>query len=123
MLGKQSSLECGKRREQDGSLSALLQEWKGIESPANFEAEVWRRIRTASVPERRGVTLAEFLRDWLRPQPAWATGLAAALAVLVGIWVGVSTPLPRDGRQANEPLLHAQTLAGLYLTMMAGGSR
>jgi len=123
MFGKHSRAESGKVEASDESLSALLEHWKGMEPRDNFEAGVWRRIHTASLLERRGVTVAEFLRDWLLPQPAWVTGLAAALAVLVGIWAGISAPATRDGRQANEPLLHAQTLAGSYLAMMAGGPR
>src|SRR6266481_1385226 len=36
--------------QNDNRLSALLKQWRDIEPPPNFEANVWRQIRVAAVP-------------------------------------------------------------------------
>ena len=123
MFGRRFRWEGGKVQEGDERLSALLEQWKGLEPRANFEAAVWRRIRTASAPEQRRLPLVITLRDWFVPRPAWASAMAAAAGIVVGVGLAFSTPAARDGRQADEPLLHSQTLAGSYLTMMTGGTR
>lgn len=108
---------------RDDRLSALLQEWKGIEPRANFETAVWRRIRTVSVLESQGQSLVDILRDCILPHPVWVNALAAMAAIMVGVLAGFSVPSARDGRQTAEPLLHSQTLAGSYLAMASGDTR
>jgi hypothetical protein len=123
MFGRRASEREIGQDARDAHLSTLLREWKGVEPPADFEAAVWRRIRTASALEPRGLSLIGFVRDWILPHPAWASVVAAAAAIVVGGWAGISTPMAREDRQDAEPLLHAQTLAGSYLAMASGGSR
>ena len=117
--GSQSS----KTTEGDERMSALLHEWRAIEPRDNFEAAVWRRVRTASLPEPVGASVSGILRDWLLPRTVWVSAVAAAAAILVGTWAGLSVPAAGIGGRAVEPLLHPQTLAGSYLTMVTGGAR
>ena len=122
MIPKELRTNTDERPPADDRLDALLSQWKGIEPGAAFEAGVWRRIRVASAAEPRGLSLIEMLRDWIVPRPAWSSAIAAAAAILIGIWAGFSAPPARAGRQAAEPLLNPQTLAGSYLTMVTGGA-
>ena len=106
-------------RAADERLGALLRQWDGIEPRTNFEASVWRRIRSAPATEAR-----EFqpgvLRGLFTPPMAWANAAFVAVAILAGVWAG--TALPRRS-QAAEPLLYAETLAGSYLNMVTGGAQ
>jgi hypothetical protein len=65
-------------------LHQLLRQWQEIEPSANFDAQIWRRIRQAE-PEP-APSFAGWLRDWL-PRPA----LALSLAVVIGIAIGISS--------------------------------
>jgi len=105
-------------KPREDRLNAVLGEWRGVKPPANFEAAVWGRIRAVSASESFGGWLARILGDAILPPSAWATSMAAALAILIGVlWAG-------QGRhQADEPLLHSRTLAGAYLAMATGGTR
>ena len=123
MFGRHFRSESSKAQEGDARLSALLSEWKGAEPPANFEAAVWRRIRAASAPEQQRLSVATTLCEWFVPRFAWVNTVAAAAGIVVGVGLAFSTPGARDNRQANEPLLRAQTLAGSYLAMVTGETR
>ena len=123
MFGRRFSLGSNTAQPDDGRLSALLDQWKSIEPQANFEAVVWRRIRAASAPEQQPLPVAIILRDWFVPRSAWVNAAAVAAGILVGVGLAFFAPAARGGRHANEPLLHAQTLAGSYLTMVTGGPR
>jgi hypothetical protein len=120
MVGKHFRSESGKGPAGDERLSTLLHEWKGIEPRADFEAAVWRRIRADQAADRGRRRILEAWREWLDPLPAWVNVAAAAAGIVVGIGMGLSTPAAPGGRQADEPLLHSQTLAGSYLAMATG---
>lgn len=123
MFGKRSNLESSEVQADDRRLSALLREWKGIEPHANFEASVWRRIHAVSVPEQRHLSVITTLGEWFVPRTAWVNAVAVAAGIAVGVGMAVFTSVTRDGRQADEPLLSAQTLAGSYLAMTTGERR
>lgn len=110
-------------RSSEDRLEAVLREWKELHPPANFEAMVWRRIRTVPVSEPLWIRFAGSLRDALLFQPAQVTAVAASLAILVGVWVGLRAPAGTDRHLAEEPLLHSRTLAGSYLAMATGVNR
>jgi hypothetical protein len=120
MLGNHFRSESGKGPARDERLSALLQQWKSVEPQADFEAAVWRRIRADRVADRGRRRFVESWREWLAPLPAWVNVAAAAAGIVVGIGMGFSMAAAPGGRQADEPLLHPQTLAGSYLTMATG---
>jgi len=89
---------------QDDQLRRLLQQWREIEPTANFEAQVWRRIRQP-VP-----SWADWLRAWV-PRPAWAWPVAIAAGVVIGIGSGMfSTPASPATEQLS--FLAPNTLAG-----------
>lgn len=109
---------------QDDQLHRLLQQWKGIEPPANFDTQVWRRIRQAGTsraqrdaegeggnPEHAS-TFADWLRGWL-PQPAFAL----AAAVIVGAVIGASSGLFSAPLPGGLGLLAPDTLAGTYVRL------
>ena len=123
MFGKHYRLGSSEAQAGDKRLSALLQGWKGLETHLSFEAAVWRRLRAASAPEQRAIPAVTTLRDWFVPRSAWVNAAAVAAGILVGVGLAFFAPAARGGRHANEPLLHAQTLAGSYLTMVTGGPR
>jgi hypothetical protein len=114
-------------REPDASLNALLQQWQGPGARPDFEDAVWRRIRRASEPASSTVTVFGLARDLPRGLAGWLPdyGLRAAAAAVVGIVTGVwlaFAPGPAAREQdAATPLLHRDTLAGSYLSMLAGG--
>ena len=124
MFGERFRSESNKTQEADERLSGLLHEWRAFEPKANFESAVWRRIRAASVADQAGLSLSGIFRNWLMARPAWASAVAASVAILLGAGAGLSS-LPGAGSagQAVEPLLHSQTLAGAYLAMVTGGTR
>lgn len=123
MFRKRSSSKSGTAQEGDELLSRVLQTWRGIEPRDNFEAVVWRRIRTASVSEKRFVPAAIDVRAWFVPRPVWLSAAAAVAGLVFGVGLAFSTSGGRDGRQTADPLLQAQTLAGSYLAMATGGAR
>lgn len=123
MFDKWLSWRSDHSRERDQRLSALLREWNGIVPRSDFEEAVRRRIRAEVAAEPQTHSLAEILRAWLAPQPAWASALAAVAAIMVGVAAGVNTPGDNGRRQAAHPFLHAQTLAGSYLGMVSGDTQ
>ncbi len=123
MFAGRFNLGDGRARAGDERLSALLREWKGWEPSSGFEVAVWRRIRSASVPEQRRLPVIELLREWFVPRPVWANALAAAAGIAIGIGLAFSIPGARDRRQNDLPLLSSQTLSGSYLAMVTGGTR
>ena len=120
MSGNRFRSESGKEPAGDERLSVLLQQWKSVEPQADFEAAVWHRIRADRAVDRGSRRFVETWREWLAPLPAWVNVAAAAAGIVVGIGMGFSTPAAPGGRQADEPLLHSQTLAGSYLAMATG---
>lgn len=98
----------------DENLTVLLQEWQGIKPGANFEAEVWNRIRHSSQSP---------LREWFTPPLLWVNALAAAAGLVLGVGLAFNVPSSQDRFPAETSLLHAQTLAGSYLAMADGGLR
>ncbi len=92
-------------------LSWSLKQWPDIEPAPDFDAAVWRQIRTAGATR---ATLGEWLRRMFR-EPAYAMPLAVVLAVAIGVWGGIrSVPRPADPVQNELGFLAAGTLAGSY---------
>ena len=108
---------------EDQRLHGLLRAWRGAEPTADFEAAVWRRLREADLPAARRAGLAGRQPLRFSPGRAWANALAAAAGVMVGVGLAFSAAAPQSGRHGDEPLLHARTLAGAYLALVAGGGR
>ncbi|MCX7885717.1 MAG: hypothetical protein N3B01_00465 [Verrucomicrobiae bacterium] len=92
--------------EQDAKLSELLRRWEDIEPSADFDAQVWRRLR------QRRPTFADSLRAWV-PRPAFALGVAALIGAAAGLAVGLLSVAAPGGLE----LLGANTLAGRYVLM------
>jgi len=103
--------------QNDDKLRALLRQWRDIEPPGNFEANVWRQIRTAAAERPARVSLIETIGRLLW-QPAWSVTAAVAVALAVGVWGGVaSAPRHTDTSKAELQFLASGTLAGSYLQM------
>ena len=123
MFGRRFMREGFDTEARDKHLGALLHQWRDIEPQPGFDAAVWRRIRTDSIPDPRALLLTSFLREWILPHPIWASAAAAAVAIVAGVLVGVSAPTARASHFTNKPLLHARTLTGTYLAMVTGEAR
>jgi hypothetical protein len=101
--------------QNDDKLRALLKQWRDIEPPGNFEANVWRQIRLAADKRPARVGLIEAMGRLLW-RPAWSVAAALLVAALVGVWGGVaSTPRQTDTSRAELQFLGPGTLAGSYL--------
>lgn len=95
----------------------LLKKWRDIEPKANFEANVWRRIRASRAEQSERVNLIDLIGRLLW-QPAWSLAAALVVALAVGIWGGVvSVPHRADASKAELQFLAPGTLAGSYLQM------
>lgn len=104
--------------QNDEKLSALLKQWRDIEPRANFEANVWRRIRLAQAEQPEHVSPIEFLQRLLW-RPALATAAAVTISVIVGSSAGVLSISQRPKVASGElDFLSRGSLAGSYL--MAG---
>jgi len=102
--------------DNDDKLRALLRRWRDIEPRANFEANVWRRIRLAQTEEPGRVSIIQLLlRQWLR-QPAVSIAAAVVLSLALGTSLGILTT-PRTARAERQELgfLAPGSLAGGYL--------
>ena len=107
----------------DDKLGALLKQWRDIEPRGNFEANVWRRIRTAAAkdaPERLSLIEAMGRLLW---RPAWSVVAAVAIALVVGVWGGIAAGPHQDASKMELKFLAPGTLAGSYLEMGAKESR
>jgi hypothetical protein len=107
--------------QKDDKLSALLKRWRDIEPRANFEVNVWRRIRLAESEQPERVSVVESLR-WLLWRPALSMAAALVVSVIIGSSAGVLTA-SRPGGAAHGELsfLSPGTLTGGYLK--AGAER
>jgi hypothetical protein len=109
--------------QNDDKLGALLRQWRDIEPKGNFEANVWRQIRTTAAERRERVSLVEAMGRLLW-QPAWSVAAALMLALAVGLWGGVaSAPRHTDTLKAELQFLASGTLSGSYLQLGAKESR
>ena len=109
--------------QNDDKLRALLRQWRDIEPRGNFEANVWRQIRTAAAERPERVSLAETIGRLLW-QPAWSVAATLVVALAVGVWGGVASVSRRaDTSKAELQFLSSGTLAGSYLQMGAKESR
>jgi hypothetical protein len=107
----------------DDKLKALLKQWRDIEPKANFEANVWRRIRLTEAEQPESVTIVEWLQRLLW-QPAFSVVAAVAIALAVGAWGGVRSAPQRPNRQQSElGFLSPGTLAGSYAQLTMRGVR
>jgi len=104
----------------DDKLRALLRRWRDIEPKADFEANVWRRIRQAEAGQPERATVAEWLRRWL-PQPVLTLAVIVAASAIIGSSAGV---LSTRGRATIAPgelqFLGSGTLAGGYVKLTTG---
>jgi hypothetical protein len=109
-------------KENDDKLNALLRQWRDIEPPANFEANVWRRIRLANVAERERFTLSDWLAGLM-----WRPALGLAAAVIVSALLGSSAAVvtmrrTTDGAARELQFMSAGTLAGAYAQLTGRGA-
>ena len=106
--------------DQDHQLNRQLRQWRDIQAPGNFEANVWRQIRLAHNPQAAGrLPLGECLQRWLW-HPAGVLTMAALVGLGAGIWGGISaTPRPAS----DTAFLSIGTLSGSYGRMVTGGGR
>jgi anti-sigma factor RsiW len=95
----------------DDQLHMLLQQWQEIESPSNFDSQVWQRIRS-NPPVSRTWTL-EWWRNLL-PQPALAIIAAIVIGFVVGGWTGFQSATAHSPATEQIGFLAPQTLAGSY---------
>jgi hypothetical protein len=110
-------------KQNDDKLSALLRRWDHIEPRANFEANVWRQIRTNATQSTERINLIELIGRLLW-QPAWSMAAALVAAAIVGIWGGVtSAPRHQDASKAELQFLSPGTLTGSYLEMASKEAR
>jgi hypothetical protein len=101
----------------DDKLKSLLKRWRDVEPRANFEANVWRRIRASRAEQGEKVNWIDLIGRLLW-QPAWSLAAALAVGLVVGIWGGiVSVPHRADSSKAELQFLAPGTLAGSYLQM------
>ena len=122
MFGNGYSSEKARQEGCNLRLRAVLQAWPTPEPRIGFEATVWRRIHPAAagtrpIPERSHVL------GWLAYRSAWVNALAAAAGIAVGVGLAVAGSGDQAGRRGHDALLHPQTLAGSYLTLVNGGAR
>ena len=104
-------------KQSDDKLSALLKQWRDIEPPGNFEANVWRQIRTAAEPAVETVNWIDVIGRLLW-QPAWSVVAAMVVAVVVGVWGGIaSVPQLINGPGTELRFLSSGTLVGSYAQM------
>ena len=110
--------------QNDKQLSALLKRWREIEPKANFEANVWRRLRLAQAEEPERVSVIQLLlRQWLW-QPAASIAAAVILSVVLGSSLGVlSAPKVTSTEQRELGFLSSGSLAGGYLRVAAERER
>jgi hypothetical protein len=103
--------------QNDDKLNALLKKWRDIEPRGNFEANVWRQIRTSAEPAVESVNWIDLIGRLLW-QPAWSVVAAMVVALIVGVWGGIaSVPRPTDRPTAELQFLSPGTLAGSYTQM------
>lgn len=109
----------------DDRLKDLLNEWKDTEPSPSFETQVWRMIRTGSVPESSVILALPDMREWfLFHRTLWVNAAAAVVGIMLGLWAGLLPPTQAGNNSSpGEPLLHSRTIAGSYLVMAAGGGR
>ena len=94
---------------KDDQLHNLLRQWRDVEAPGNFEANVWRRIRQS---EASAPTPVGWL-EWL-----WRPGVALAASITVSVMIGVFSGIHSAGsRNAALDTPPAHTLTGGYLTL------
>src|ERR1041384_1647392 len=96
-------------KQDDDKLKALLHQWCDIEPAGNFEANVRRRIRLATV---------EAPSPWLLWRPAFA--IATAASIVIGVTGG---GLSSSHRQGEMQFMSAGTLAGGYTRLTAEDAR
>ncbi len=100
--------------QHDEKLRNLLRQWPGIEPKANFEADVWRRIRRAGSAQPERIGLIDLIQQWL-----WRPALAVTTAAIVSLAIGISGGLLAASRTApvhNEmTFMSAGTLSGGYV--------
>lgn len=105
-------------KQDDEKLSALLKQWRDIEPPTNFEANVWRQIRVAATSPAVDTANWIDLIGRLLWQPAWSVVAIVVVALVVGVWGGVaSVPRQTVGPTAELRFLSSGTLAGSYAQM------
>ena len=110
-------------KEPDEQLHALLKQWGEIEPKANFEVNVWRRIRLAQAEQTERVSLPQLLHRWMW-RPALAVAVVMVVSVIVGTSVGVLTSHKQMMIASGElQFLGSGTLAGGYVKASAGGIR
>jgi hypothetical protein len=107
--------------QHDEKLKALLQQWRDIEPPPAFEANVWQRIRSAQLTQSERMPVIAWIWQAIR-QPAFSMGVS--VAVVIGAMTGFhSAPPPTTTMYAEMGFLSPGTLSGSYARLAAGESR
>jgi hypothetical protein len=109
--------------QSDDKLRALLRQWPGIEPRGDFEANVWRQIRSAATVRTAEISLMEAIGRLLW-EPAWSVAAALVVALAIGVWSGVAVNSRQtDTSRAELQFLASGTLAGSYLELGGKASR
>lgn len=119
MSGTRWGFDRKREGDPDQRLSALMQQWPAVGAGDGFDEAVWRRIR--SVP---GIQPVELWNSWLgffMPHPIYAGAAATAVALLIGILVGLHTPGDARGGIGSHALLHPRTLMGTFAVLAERG--
>jgi len=110
-------------KPDDQRLQMLLRAWKAPEPRADFEANVWNRIKQQSVEAIRPAPLFFVVREWLVSRPAWTSAAAAAAGLVIGLNMAFAIPHAPVAAFMNSPLLDSRTVAGSYLGLLTEGAR
>jgi len=103
--------------QNDDKLHALLRQWRDIELRGDFEANVWRKLRTVAAERITGISLMEAIGRLLW-EPAWSVAAALVVALAIGVWSGVAVNSRQtDSSRAELQFLASGTLAGSYLEL------
>ncbi len=122
MIGKTPVDNCDVAGDRDDQLSGLLRQRASIDPGPRFEAEVWRRIRSAPATTTDGAW--NWWLGWFQPHPVWAGAAAVSVALAIGLLAGLATPdRAWAGENGTHALLHPRTLMGAYASLSERGHR
>jgi len=114
--------KTGNNRQQnaenpDEQLSQLLRAWPGIEPKDDFEAEVWRRIKTARRTSRAPAVLQPAVRAF---RPLRLAAAAVVVGFLLGSGAGWLSLSQTQVADRDEALYYSQNLSNSYTSLVKG---
>ena len=109
--------------EPDHPLRDTLRRWTGPAPGPEFDAAVWRRIRTR--PQQTALTerLRFFIEPWLESRSAFAAACVFAVALS---WSAIFAPRQSTGAQSSGASFSSPTpgsLSSAYVRLMTGDPR